>query len=67
MSEISISTDALKAFAKECVRETLREVNKSALTKSEYARCYKLSRVTVNRMIDRGELTLNRVGKIIIY
>lgn len=67
MNEIQISAEGLKAFAKECVRETLREVHKTAVTKSEYARLYKVSRVTVDRMIARGELHLNSVGKIIIY
>lgn len=67
MSEVHISTDALKAFAKTVVLETLREVKKSSLTKSEYARVYKISRVTINRMIARGELELNREGKIITY
>lgn len=66
MNEVTISTDALKAFAKEVVKETLKELRKSTMTKSEYARVYKVSRVTVNNMVRRGELKLDKHNKIIL-
>lgn len=66
MNEITISTDALKAFAKEVVKETLKELRKSTMTKSEYARVYKVSRVTINNMVIRGELKLDKHNKIIL-
>lgn len=67
MSQISISTEGLKAFAREVVQETLKEIKKTSMTKSEYHRVYKVSRTTINRMIARGELKTNKQGKIIIY
>jgi len=70
MNEISISADAFKAYSNELiqktVKETLRQLRTEAVTKSEYSRLYHVSRVTVNRMIARGELQVNKHGKIII-
>lgn len=66
MSEIQMSAEALTAFAKEVVRQTLKELRKNSVTKSEYARLNNVSRVTVDRMIERGELKLNTHGKVIV-
>lgn len=66
MSEIQLSAEGLKAFAKEVVLATLKELRKSSMTKSEYSRVYKVSRPTINRMIKQEKLTLNKQGRIIV-
>jgi len=66
MSEITISAEGLKAFAKQIVVETLKELRKSSMTKSEYSRVYKISRPAIDRMIAQNKLTLNKQGRIIV-
>lgn len=63
---VNISATALLAFAKVVAKQTVIEMRITTMTKSEYARVYKLSRVTVDAMIARDELTINKHGKIIV-
>ncbi len=39
-----------------------RIVRKDLMSKSEYAKAYNVSRVTVDKMIDRGELIVEHIS-----
>lgn len=63
---VNLTTTELLAFAKVVAKQTIIEMRLSTMTKSEYARIHKLSRVTVDAMIARDELEVNKHGKIIV-
>ncbi len=63
---VTISMDMLDAIITKTVVRTLKTIKVNTATKSEYHRMTGKSRTTINKMIKRGELKVNKQDEIIL-